>query len=252
MRATRLAVVAGPICALLAGAHGPAVAAGLSDADRKTIAQLLGSGVLGEAVDAAPLSPKLAPLQAGTWTYRIVSGDDRGQTEAHVLSRLDRDPSGASWRYQAGPSDVLFLRVTEGGLSLISEQDTDEGVIVRYAPPQPLLIDGLASGETRQLAVDVKVYDLSHPDHLEHTGKLQLTYSYLGAYQVRVPAGSYRAALIKWSYRGKIWLADVADTQYRFVAPDVGIVASIDKEDISALLVYQDHSKTALVLQEGP
>lgn len=36
--------------------------------------------------------------------------------------------------------------------------------------------------------------------------------------------------------------------QYRFVTPDVGIVASIDKDDISALLVYQDHSKTGLVL----
>ena len=67
-----------------------------------------------------------------------------------------------------------------------------------------------------------------------------------------VPAGSYSAALIKWSYRGKIWLADVEDTQYRFVTPDAGIVASIDKEDVSALLVYQDHSKTGLVLQQGP
>jgi hypothetical protein len=47
-------------------------------------------------------------------------------------------------------------------------------------------------------------------------------------------------------------LADVQDMQYRFVTPDVGIVASIDKEDTSALLVYQDHSKTGLVLQEGP
>lgn len=50
----------------------------------------------------------------------------------------------------------------------------------------------------------------------------------------------------------KIWLADVQDTQYRFVTPDVGIVASIDKDDISALLVYQDHSKTGLVMQAGP
>jgi hypothetical protein len=47
-------------------------------------------------------------------------------------------------------------------------------------------------------------------------------------------------------------LADVQDSQYRFVSPDVGIVASIDKEDISALLVYQDRSKTGLVLQERP
>jgi hypothetical protein len=69
---------------------------------------------------------------------------------------------------------------------------------------------------------------------------------------VTVPAGSYSAALIKWSYQGKVWLANIEDTQYRFVTPDVGIVASVDKEDISALLIYQDHSKTGLVLQKGP
>ena len=251
MLATRLSMAAVLTCAILV-AHDPAPAAELSDADRKTIEQLLGSGVLGEAVDAAALSPKLVALREGTWTYRIVSGEHQGQTEAHVLSRLKRDASGASWRYQAGPKEVLFLRVADGGLSLISEHDIDEGVIVKYAPAQPLLIDGLAPGDTRQVAVDVKVYDLSHPDDLEHTGKIELTYTYLGAYQVAVPAGSYSAALIKWSYRGKIWLADVEDTQYRFVTPDAGIVASIDKEDVSALLVYQDHSKTGLVLQQGP
>ena len=47
-------------------------------------------------------------------------------------------------------------------------------------------------------------------------------------------------------------MAAVQGTQYRFVTPDVGIVANIDKEDISALLVCQDHSKTGLVLQEDP
>jgi hypothetical protein len=110
----------------------------------------------------------------------------------------------------------------------------------------------LAPGESRQFSIDVKVYDLRDPDHLEHSGNVDLTYSYLGVYKITVPAGSYSAALIKWSYEGRVWLANIEDTQYRFVTPDVGIVASIDKEDISALLIYQDHSKTGLVLQKGP
>ena len=150
MRATRLTAVAVPICALLAGTDGPAAAAQLSGTDRKTIEQLLGSGVLGAAVDAAPLSMKLAPLHEGTWTYRIVSGENKGQTEAHVLSRLDRDPSGASWRYESGPNDVLFLNVADDGLSLVSEHDV-EGVIVKYEPAQPLLLVGLAPGDTSSL-----------------------------------------------------------------------------------------------------
>jgi hypothetical protein len=50
-------------------------------------------------------------------------------------------------------------------------------VIARYSAPQPLLIVGMAPGESRQVAVDVKVYDLSHPNDLKHTAKLELAYS---------------------------------------------------------------------------
>ncbi|MGH6900607.1 MAG: hypothetical protein ACREJ5_29325 [Geminicoccaceae bacterium] len=253
MLATRLSKVAWLTCALLGADHGNLIAAELSDADRKTIEELLGAGVLGEAVAGEPLSDKLAGLHEGTWIYEIVSGKNQGQTEAHVVTRLKRDDTGASWRYEAGPKDILFLRVADDGIiTMITEQDVDEGVVIKYTPGQPLMIPDLAPGQSRQFSIGVKVYDLSHPDHLEHSGKVELTYSYLGDYRVAVPAGSYSAALIKWSYKGKIWLANIEDTQYRFVTPDVGIVASIDKEDISALLVYQDHSKTGLVLQKGP
>jgi hypothetical protein len=253
MLAARLSILAGLTCAILGSAHGDLMAVELSDADRGTIEELLGAGVLGEAVAAEPLSDKLAALHEGTWIYQIVSGENQGQTEAHVVTRLKRDDSGASWRYQAGPKDILFLHVAEdGSITMLSEQDLDEGVVIRYTPGQPLMIPGLAPGESRQFSIGVKVYDLSDPNQLEHTGNVDLAYSYLGEYKVTVPVGSYSAALIKWSYEGRVWLANIEDTQYRFVTPDVGIVASIDKEDISALLIYQDHSKTGLVLQKGP
>jgi hypothetical protein len=97
----------------------------------------------------------------------------------------------------------------------------------------------------------VTVYDLSHPDDLEHTGKLEPTHSYLGRLPGEHAAGSCPAPLIKWSFRGEVWLADIEDTRYCFVIPDAGVAASIDKKDLSALLVYQEHSNTKLVLQEA-
>jgi hypothetical protein len=64
-----------------------------------------------------------------------VSGENRGQTQAHVVTRLKRDESGASWRYQAGPKDILFLHVAgDGSITMLSEQDLDEGVVIRYTP----------------------------------------------------------------------------------------------------------------------
>ena len=63
-----------------------------------------------------------------------------------------------------------------------------------------------------------------------------------------VPAGTYDAALVKWSYSGKIGPANIKDSQYRFLAPNVGMVAMIQIRSISALLVYNDHSKRGKLL----
>ena len=140
------------------------------------IKQLLGAGVLGEAAAAEPLTDDLAALREGTWIYRTVSGKNRGRTEAHVVSRLKRDDSGASWRYDAGPEDILFLHVAEhGSITMVTEEDVEEGAAIEYMRAQPLLIPGLAPGESSQFSIGVKIYDLSHPDHVEHGGQLDLT-----------------------------------------------------------------------------
>jgi hypothetical protein len=125
-------------------------------------------------------------------------------------------------------------------------------VISRYAPPEPGLLNGLAPGDSKAFRIAVKVCDLSDPQDVAHEGALDVTYSYLGAYRVNTPAGSYDAALIKWAYEGKVGLANVDDTQYRFFADNVGMVASVDKLDVSALLVYKKHSKFGKLLAQRP
>jgi hypothetical protein len=87
---------------------------------------------------------------------------------------------------------------------------------------------------------------------VKHEGTLALTYSYLGAYRVNTPAGSYDAALIKWAYDGKIGPASVEDTQYRFFADKIGLVASVDKLDVSAFLLYKKHTKFGKLLTQAP
>ena len=87
---------------------------------------------------------------------------------------------------------------------------------------------------------------------MSHNGTLDVTYSYLGAYKVTTPAGAYDAALIKWAYKGKVGPAKVQDTQYRFFAPKVGMVASVDHLDVSAFLLYQKQTKFGKVLVRTP
>jgi hypothetical protein len=231
------------------GARGDA----LSADEQVMLQELLGQGVLGEPVTGSPLTPSFAPLRNGTWTYQIVGGEDKGQSEQHVVTRLERDPSGASWRYAVGSKGVVFIKQTDdGSLVFVSQEDLDQGVISRYAPPEPGLLNGLAPGDSKASTIAVKVYDLSSPQEVAHEGSLDVTYSYLGAYKVTTPAGSYDAALIKWAYEGKVGPAKVDDTQYRFFADNVGMVASVDKLEVSAFLVYQDHTKFGKLLAQAP
>jgi hypothetical protein len=235
---------------------GPAVAADaipLPQADRSALEQLLGTGVIGDAVAGEPLGAGDIPLHEGTWTYKVVGGNKKGQTETDTLSQLKRDQSGASWKIQTGAKDLAFVQHTaDENIEITSEQDTDQGVITRFSPSEPILTNGMQPGDSKKITIAVKVYDLSSPDEVSHTGSLDLTYSYIGAYKVTVPAGSYDAALLRWDYDGSVGPASVKDTQYRFVAKDVGIVASIDKKKISAMLFYHDNSNTGKVLEKAP
>ena len=42
------------------------------------------------------------------------------------------------------------------------------------------------------------------------------------------------------------------DTQYRFFAPGVGLVAAVEQLDASAVLVYNRHKKVARMLTAKP
>jgi hypothetical protein len=246
--------VGGILASLLAG--GPSASAApiaLPREDRTALEQSLGNNVIGDPVEPTPLTPSDLPLKEGSWTYKIVSGNKKGQTEVDSLAQLKRDETGASWKILTGAKDLAFIQHSDNdNIAVLTEQDTDQGVITRFLPAEPILINGMQPGDSKSLTIGVKVYDLSSPDEVSHTGSLNLEYSYIGAYKVSVPAGSYDAALLKWVYDGSVGPATVKDTQYRFVAKDVGIVASVDKKRISALLLYHDNSNTGKVLVKAP
>ena len=223
----------------------------LSTKDRSFLEQILGKSVVGKAVAGGTVSDpsKSFPLEDGTWVYRITSGKEKNKTVQHVLTRLMRDKSGSSWRQALGTNSVLYLMKTaNGGVEIVSTQDQQQGVISRYLPREPLVVPNMTPGDTKLMKTDVKVYDLSHPDHLTHSGSLSIVYSYVGAYEVTVPAGTFEAALFKWDYKGKVGPAEVEDIQYQFFAEDVGTVAMIEKTDVTALLVYREHTKIGKVL----
>jgi len=223
----------------------------LPAADRAALEKYLGDGVVGKAVPGNPIAdaPKFFAFEDGTWEYRFTGGDAKGTSQDQSFKKLDRDATGTKGRYQNGPDTIYFLHQdADGSVSMTAEQDTDEGVISRFSPPQPFYVAGMQPGESKQTTIDVKVYDLKDLEDVSHTGSLNLTYSYIGAYEVTVPAGTFEAALVKWVFEGKVGPASVDDTQYRLMANGPGAVALVDRRNISALLIYHDTSQIGKVL----
>lgn len=111
-----------------------------------------------------------------------------------------------------------------------------------------MLVPGMQPGAQQTAALQVSVSNLSTPGTITHTGSLTLTLTYLGRYQVTVPAGTYAADLIKWQYNGQVGPANVSDVEYRFFAPGTGPVAAIDRQSVSAFLVYNNDTQFGKVL----
>lgn len=232
-----------------AGANGQTTAA-LSAADRAAIEAALGAGALGAPIHAGPLIAveRRAGLREAVHTYRVFDSLRPEGQVVHLTARLAPDGAGL-WRFDEGDGDVLYLRIgADGSLGVVREESRKNRVIVHYDPPQPMLIAGLAPGESRDIGVAVQVRKLDDPGKRLYRGKLTVTFSHLGDYRLTVPAGTFTATLVKAQYRGKVGPARVRDVQYRFFGDGVGLLATVEEKTVSAMLVYQEMSSRAKVL----
>jgi hypothetical protein len=218
--------------------------------DRDALA-VFGRGVVGDALPVKPITDtaRLMPLNEGTWTYRVLAGDHKDANQKDIIARPKHDKSGRSWRRVVGKKCIEYYRVRNGGkIEIASEVDLVENVITRYTPMFPVMFDGMRPGEKKEVETDIRVYDLHDPAYEKYRGHLKVTHTYVGAYEVTVPAGKYQTILIKSSYTGKVGPASVNDVGYKFYAEDAGIVASVERSHVAAFLFYDKRTKTQKVL----
>jgi len=119
---------------------------------------------------------------------------------------------------------------------------------IAYKLKENLIKYGMKPGDSSQVETEVKVYALHDPTHLKYKGRLKVNHTYLGAYEITVPAGKYETVLIRSSYAGKVGPAHVADGGYTFYARSVGLVASVERMHVTAFLFYDKRTKTPKVL----
>lgn len=223
----------------------------LSDADRAQLDALLGKGVVGEALPSAPLEnpSSFLPRAGRTLTYHVIMQGKKPTIEIHEIAETTDAAFKPGWHYSVGDAGETYIQIDPAGRAITSaEKDLDKKVLSRFIPGDPLVVTGLQPGQSATSSHQVEVYDLSNLTKISHSGSLDITYSHLGTFRVTVPAGTYDAALVKCSYSGKIGPANIKDSQYRFLASNVGMVAMIQIRSISALLVYNDHTKRGKLL----
>ena len=219
--------------------------------DQQTINNLLGPGVVGAAMPSSPLGDTSAyfPLQERSPIYQVTSGNNAGNTQTLTVAKTRRPSGIQAWRFQMSPSLAGFIRQTSvGDLVMPAVSDHSEGVVVVTTPANPFVPKGMQPGETRSYSQQVSVNYLDDPTDQRYSGSLNGTYTYLGTFQVTVPAGTFNAVALRVKCEGKVGPAHTKNTAYNFFAPGVGMVAMIMQEDVSAFWIYNIDSTTGKVL----
>jgi hypothetical protein len=230
--------------------HAQGVVLPLPPEDQQNITAQLGAGVVGEALPSIPVSDPsvIFPLHEKAMTYQVTSGRHAGNTQTLGLMRTRRPDGKSAWRFQLSPTLAGFMRLTpEGDITMLAVADSREGLVVVTKPANPFIPKGMRPGETRSYSQQVSVNYLDDPGDQRYSGSLTGTYTYVGEYQVKVPAGTFPAVLFRVKCEGRVGPAHTRNSSYNFFAPGIGIVAMILQEDALAFWIFNIDSTTGKV-----
>ena len=96
------------------------------------------------------------------------------------------------------------------------------------------------------------MYDMHEPAVLAHSGDRRLTYTDMGMWQVKVPAGTWNARLIRLQGENEIAGQTFQSLRYLFFVRDVGIVAMVDTKPVTEPIHPVGDIHAAVLVSTGP
>ena len=240
----------------LAASDGKAQAGPVIPLDPKAAKDLavFGEGVVGKAVPAPVLEDLESYLNIGPgqWIYEIVSGKEGKKVRVESYTAVSDPGGGKAWKRAVGDEYNEYVRMhPDGSLAKYAEDDLDVGYGADIVPGI-LVPVGMKPGETKVIESQIRAFKMKNPDDIKYTGKTTTRLTYLGAYEVHTPAGTWPASLIRNDFDVHIGPANVNDTIYVFYSKGVGKIAEIEAMNISALFVYHSNEKTVKILSKPP
>jgi hypothetical protein len=232
-------------------AHAQGVVLQLPQQDQQNITAQLGPGVVGAALPSQPITDPSVyfPLQDKAQQFQVMAGPHAGTVQTLGLWKARRPGGKKAWRFQMTPTLAGFMRESEqGDIIMAALTDSGEGVVIVTTPANPFVPKNMQPGESRTYTQQVSVNYLDDPSDQRYSGSINGTYTYIGTYQVTVPAGTFPAVLFRVDCEGRVGPAHTHNTGYNFFAPGVGMVAMILEEDVTAFWLFNIDSTTGKVL----
>jgi len=225
----------------------------LTDALKKALAPL--GGVVGKAVPAQVIHDpaKTVSVREGTFEYQFVEGDKyAGKTHNEVYSKLPAKNGNPLWSHNMGETLVEHIELKPDGSVLINtEIDKEYGYGVHFDPGLTMA-QKVSPGDSWKVESKLTVFHEKTPNKVAYHGTMNATRTYVGAYELKTPAGRFDACLLMDDYELKVGPAKVKDQRYSFFAPGVGKVAEVEGMRVSAVLIINIHQATAKVLAKYP
>jgi len=223
--------------------------------DVETDLALLGEGVVGKPVPAPPIHniEKLLNIGPGVWKYNIVAGGkDGAKVRTETYTEIAPYEGSRAWKRELGEEYVEYLHMhPDGSFVKHSEDDADVDYTTDFDPGILFPIQ-LKPGEPQTHVSRLSAFKTGERGHTAYSGKATMEISYVGAYEVTTPAGTWPAVLVQTKFDIHLGPAKVSDRTYVFLVEKVGRVAEIEVTNVSALLIYHSHTKIAKVLSELP
>jgi hypothetical protein len=237
---------------LATAADGPVIP--LPAKDAKDL-ELLGKGVVGKAIPTPPLDDLIAwymgDPSGGEWTYHVIKGKKK-DTRVEIIKPAPDRGGQKAWTQKIGEQYLQYMQeYVDGSLGKYGELDLDLSYGTHFHPGI-FLAPGLAPGKSFEVKQKALAYKMDKPNKTAYTGDMDVTLTYVGAYEVNTPAGTFPAILMRSEFDIRIGPAKVKDVMYSFFTKGVGKVAEIEELHVSALLIYQSHQKTSKVLADKP
>lgn len=218
----------------------------------------LGPDVIGKPI-APPAEKELvdAVLRPRTARFRVVAGEHAGKTIEVITKKADKLPDGThvkkpTWAVEIPGLMVQYLTVDDTGLTAPALLLRKAGLFSEHKPIEPLLLFGLAPGESKTYSTKAAARHVSKPKEVAYDGQLAVTYRNLGAYEIKTPAGTFPGLVIRCDYVGKIGPANLNDTGIRIYAPKIGLVALSVRDRFHAFMFLSKNVVDAMVLEEVP